>query len=586
MRLSRPSLLALLAVVACKDGDSVVFDTDTGPSVIGESGIFTDSGGGDSDSGDSGADSGGGDDTSVDDTGEVVSDWDSLRLSPSLIRVDVGATFTARAVLFDDVMGSQDAAAVFAVSDAAVLSVDAATGLVTALAEGSAFVTADAEGLHAEALVAVQADGALTITVVDGLTGAPIPGAKVSYDTTRATADADGRATLTVPVGVPADVSVWVEGGGYIPLSVLGAVPRELTLPLRPDSEEAGPAATVGGEVLFDACPEADWDEAIVGIVGPSFQRAPLFINAEDLLAEDRLIKFYGVDVSIPANLVVQGGAETYETPAHEGDVALWGFAGPMPISEISAGFADVGQAFGAVLGHLDNFRFQALSGLSASASIALDQAVRPEFGFDQEVVVELAELPEGFLGNEDVLVMLLEVSEAGMTLTGLGQGTGTLSVSRAAAEAWPVSDGLYVLAWAEVGGLGTGGGSVMALVPVEAGFATVSDWMTPPTGAELDGASRSLSLTTDARASGARLYLKGNDGSDRDFLLPSGAFTGVVPKEAPKLNLGRTRWDLIAVETPADTYESLLIGGGFAPLSLEANTTRSAGLDATISGS
>ena len=45
MRLHRPSLLALLAVVACKDGDSVVTDTDTGPSVIGESGIFTDSGG-------------------------------------------------------------------------------------------------------------------------------------------------------------------------------------------------------------------------------------------------------------------------------------------------------------------------------------------------------------------------------------------------------------------------------------------------------------------------------------------------------------------------------------------------------------
>ena len=58
MRLHRPSLLALLAVVACKDGDSVFTDNDTGPSVIGESGIFTDSGGGDSDSG---ADSGGGD---------------------------------------------------------------------------------------------------------------------------------------------------------------------------------------------------------------------------------------------------------------------------------------------------------------------------------------------------------------------------------------------------------------------------------------------------------------------------------------------------------------------------------------------
>ncbi|MEY3209638.1 MAG: hypothetical protein RIT28_119 [Pseudomonadota bacterium] len=585
MRRSAPSLLALLAVVACKGGDSVVLDTDTGPSVIGESGIFTDSGGADSDSQDSGGDSGG-DDTQVDDTGEVVSDWDTLRLSPALIRVDVGATFTARAVLSDDVMGVQDAAAVFGVSDATVLSVDATTGLVTALAEGSAVVTADAEGLRAEALVTVQADGALVITVVDGLTGAPIPGAKLSYDTTRATADADGRATLTVPVGVPADVSVWVEGGGYIPLSVLGAVPRELTLPLRPDTEESGPAASVGGDVLFDGCPEADWDEAIVGIVGPSFQRAPLFINAEDLLAEDRLIKFYGVDVRIPANLVVQGGAETYETPAHEGDVALWGFAGPMPISEISAGFADVGQAFGAVLGHLDNFRFQAITGLSASASIALDQPVRPEFGFDQEVVIELAELPEGFLGNEDVLVMLLEVSEAGMTLTGLGQGTGTLSVARAAAEAWPVSDGLYALAWAEVGGLGTGGGSVMALVPVEAGFATVTDWMLPPTGAALDGASRALSVTTDAGASGARLYLKGNDGSDRDFLLPSGEFTGVVPKEAPKLNLGRTRWDLIAVETPADTYESLLIGGGFAPLSLEANTSRSSGLDATISGS
>ncbi|MBK7760690.1 MAG: hypothetical protein IPI35_30655 [Deltaproteobacteria bacterium] len=585
MRLLRPSLLALLAVVACKDGDSVVTDTDTGPSVIGESGIFTDSGGADSDSQDSGGDSGG-DDTNADDTGEVVSDWDSLSLSPALIRVDVGATFTARAVLFDDVMGTQDAAALFGVSDATVLSVDASTGLVTALAEGSAFITADAEGLHAEALVAVQADGALTVTVVDGLTGAPIPSARVSYGDTRVTGDADGRATLTVALGAPADISVWVDSGGYIPLSVMGAVPRELTLPLRPNSEESGPVATIGGDVLFDGCLKADWDEAIVGIVGPSLQRAPLFINAEDLLAEDRVVKFYGIDVEIPGNLVVQGGAETYETPAHEGDVALWGFAGPMPISEISAGFADVGQAFGAVLAHLDNFRFQAIPGLSASASIALDQPVRPEHSFDQEVVVELAALPEGFLGNEDVLVMLLEVGEGGMTLTGLGQGTGTLSVGRVAAEAWPVSDGLYALAWAEVGGLGTGGGSVMALVPVEAGFATVTDWMLPPSGAALDAATRALSVTTDAGATGARLYLVGNDGSDRDILLPAGAFTGTVPKEAPKLQLGRTRWDLIAVETPADTYESLLIGGGFAPLSLEANTTRSSGLDATITGS
>lgn len=585
MFMSRSALLTLLAAVACKGGDSVtVTDSDSGPDVIGESGIFTDSGGGDSDSQDSGGDSG--DDTGADDTGEVVSDWDSLSLSPALIRVDVGATFTARAVLQDAVMGAQDAAAVFGASDATVLSVDATTGLVTALAEGSAFITADAEGLHAEALVTVQADGALTVTVVDGLTGAAIPGAKVSYGSTRATADADGRATLTVPVGLPADVSVWVEGGGYIPLSVLGAVPRELTLPLRPDAEETGPAATIGGDVLFDGCPEADWDEAIVGIVGPSFQRAPLFINAEDLLAEDRLIKFYGVDVRIPANLVVQGGAETYETPAHEGDVALWGFAGPMPISEISAGFADVGQAFGAVLSHLDSFRFQAVTGLSASASIALDQAVRPEHAFDQEIVVELAPLPEGFMGNEDVLVMLLEVNEAGMTLTGLGQGIGTLTVQRAAAEAWPVSEGLYALAWAEVGGLGSGGGSVMALVPVEAGFATVTDWMLPPSGAAVSGSTRALSVTTDDRASGARLYLKGNDGSHRDLLLPAGEFTGEVPKEAPKLSLGRTRWDLIAVETVLDTYESLLVGGGFAPLSLEANTTRSSGLDATITGS
>ena len=179
MRLYRPSLLALLAVVACKDGDSVVTDTDTGPSVIGESGIFTDSGGADSDSQDSGGDSGG-DDTNADDTGEVV-------------------------------------------SDATVLSVDASTGLVTALAEGSAFITADAEGLHAEALVAVQADGALSITVVDGLTGAPIPSARLSYGETRVTADADGHATLTVALGAPADISVWVDSGGYIPLSVMGA---------------------------------------------------------------------------------------------------------------------------------------------------------------------------------------------------------------------------------------------------------------------------------------------------------------------------------------------------------------------------
>lgn len=581
----RPALLALLAAVACKGSDSVsVTDSDSGPSVIGESGVFTDSGGGDSDSQDSGGDSG--DDTAVDDTGEVVSEWDSLSLSPEVIKVDVGASFTARAVLHDEVMGSQDAAAVYGVSDGAVLSVDATTGLVTALAEGSAFVTADAEGLHAEALVTVQADGALTVTVVDGLTGAAIPGAKVSYGSTRYTADADGRATLTVAVGAPVDVSVWVEGGGYIPLSVMSAVPRELTLPLRPDDEESGPPATIGGEVQFDGCPEADWDEAIVGIVGPSFQRAPLFINAEDLLAEDRLIKFYGVDVRIPANLVVQGGAETYETPAYAGDVALWGFAGPMPISEISAGFADVGQAFGAVLSHLDNFRFQAVTGLSASESIALDQPVRPEHAFDQEIVVELAELPEGFMGNEDVLVMLLEVSEAGMTLTGLGQGTGTLTVPRAASEAWPVSEGLYALAWAEVGGLGTGGGSVMALVPVEAGFAQVTDWMLPPADAAINGSTRALSVTTDAVATGARLYLQGNDGSDRDLLLPSGGFSGTVPKEAPKLSLGRTRWDLIAVETLSDTYESLLIGGGFAPRTLEANTTRSSGLDATITGS
>ena len=81
MRLSRPSLLALLAVVACKDGDSVVFDTDTGPSVIGESGIFTDSGGADSDSQDSG-DSG--DDTGGDDTGGAMGPAEAVVFDPPI----------------------------------------------------------------------------------------------------------------------------------------------------------------------------------------------------------------------------------------------------------------------------------------------------------------------------------------------------------------------------------------------------------------------------------------------------------------------------------------------------------------------
>lgn len=574
--------MLLLLLVACnkdsvpldsRDSDGVVRDTEW----VGADSAPPD------DSDDSPPDS---DDSGVDDTGEPAL-YTALTVHPAALVVSPGARWALRAVITDAEGARGDAVPAWSSSNSAVVSVDAA-GQALAVGVGTATITAELAGLQAQAAVEVQADGTVRVQVLDGSTGLPLTDARVAYGSDRASTDAEGYATLVVPDGEAVDLTVFAPDQPYIAATVYAVVPRELCVALRPEQEEEPPGAVVQGELGLDAVATPAWDEVVVGLTGASMQRSPLFLDGDDLLAPDRTVNWLGVDFDLPGNAVLGGVEQSWEVPAWDGAVAVWGLAGVVPVAELSASLESPGQALALLVEHLDSFRYTLLPDLSANSTLPLTSSLTPDTPLDEWVLVNVPALPEGFAPEDTALTLVLEQHDAeGYTLAGFGHGAGLVSASRAPASAWADSQGSWVLTWAELGGAGSSGTRTLTLTPVIGGEASPEEFLGLPAVESVTGSGRTFTVRTDAQSTLVRAYVTSQDGGQRDLIFPAGDFAGVVHSNGPSLSLGRTRWSLVSVQTWEQTYEGLLSAPeGLAPRALEGQARRAAALEEEVKGS
>ena len=121
------------------------------------------------------------------------------------------------------------------------------------MAAGSVTLTAQAEGMEAEASLEIRSDDLITVTVVDGVTEAPMEGARVQDADEKVTTDKSGQAQLHVPSEGAPWVMVYSGEEGWIPAVFMGAGESEITVPLRPNPEVDSAMVALTGETDFQA---------------------------------------------------------------------------------------------------------------------------------------------------------------------------------------------------------------------------------------------------------------------------------------------------------------------------------------------
>ncbi|MDP2314073.1 MAG: Ig-like domain-containing protein [Pseudomonadota bacterium] len=506
-------------------------------------------------------------DTSVD-TGTVAPSWLTLEVWPAAMIVHPGATWPLRVVATDpdgargDLPTDLDVPT-FAVDDPTIATVDTA-GLVTALAEGATTVRVFIGGLEADCTIEVRADGVATITVLDGATGAPIEGAKVAIPfSSPVSTDASGIALLPVPDGLPLTFSTWVDDE-YDALTVVGMVGRQLTVSVLPKDTVLNDA-TLTGAVDFSGIDDGGWSDVVVGFAAASIQGALASTRLEDLFADERAITVFGVDVEAPANLFVEGAAETYDATAFAGDVAVWGLGGPIAIADATESLSGTGDALQLLADNIGAMSWGQVTGLTATSGASTTADLAPADRFDDLVTVSLPPLSLGFTGTEEYFLLAAEERAAeGFVVTGLGTGTPAGSTDIPTVLAGTVLDslGTTVLAYAQVGGVGSGGATSSAvatenaegnlIAPLLQDIATVDAW---------DPAVRTFAYTVDADADYVRVRLRDERNRVHDILAPS-SWSGTIPNCVTSFRLPSATVEVLALETTGGNYEGWLAAG------------------------
>ncbi len=548
--------LLSLSLLACKDKDAVASDSEA---VDTDDGVQRDTEIG-----------------PIGETGETGDPWEGpreLALYPANIALHAGGVISYRAVGTDDDGNRYDEAPVWSVDDKKVATVDA-DGVLTAVGPGAAVITATAGDANDEATVEVRDDRVIKITVIDGDTGKPIPEARIVDDNEKVVTDAKGFGELHVlPDGAPVWVMAYAsnDGTGRIPAVLIDVTARELVIPLRRQTEEDAAPVTINGDVDLSGCESSDWDELIVGIASATLQQSPLFFDAGDLLAEDRPIDFVVGEVDLPSNLYLESYAEDYSAKAFAGDFGVWTMAGPVEIAKAASGISDSTDALSLLEANLDHFSFDWSGGYSAEAGESASVNLAPSLGLDDTFTVDVPELTLGFQGDEEPLLLpVWDVGSEGYVVTGLGLGSGTIEVKRVdPAELGWKGEG-KVVAYGEVGGVGTGGARVISMGDVVDGHATPPAWQDVPFMDTWDEDTYQYSFFVDEDAQVTRIYVRSGNDEEYDFYFPPMTAgeklrTGRLPdlSDGPAMSWQNSFWHMTSVETFAGTYDSMMTDGG-----------------------
>ena len=508
------------------------------------------------------------------DTGETTDPTiASLRLFPDQLAVFPGAVFDLRLVVEDNLGVLADlplAEAELWSDDEAVAMVDPEQALATAVGEGSTQLWASYGGLDASVSLEVIPAGTVEITVVDAATGLPVesPFASTS-DSGRVDGDETGLVQLTVKDSGPITLNAWSRD--HIPVSIVGTVSRRLTVPVRTFDSAQTQGVAVSGDVDFSSVPGGAFTDVICGLTAATVPVHPLTFELEDLVAEDRIVSIWGVDVALPGNLFVQTYVETWQGMAAPGDFGVWSLAGAVPIEEITAGLNGDSAAIDLLVDNLASFVHGWSPGWSGADGDSLDIPVAPINDLTDPVVVEVPPLSLGFSGDEEPLVLITDQAADGShAVVGLGQGNGTVDSLRVPEGIVGHGGETWALAMAQVDGLGSGYGMALSASPVLAGEATLPDFQIVPTLDSFSGHTREYAFESDPRSELVRISLEGGGGELWDLYFPSGPQSGVLERpQGYSISWGATQWTLSAVELSDDTFEGLITRGAITDTEL-----------------
>ena len=523
-------------------------------------------------------------DSSIDteDTGEIAPAIFSVAIYPESIRVDTSASWQVRSIVreleADTIIESPSIT--YSSSDETVITVNS-LGVVNAVGVGEASLFADYDGVIAESAVTVQDNGAIWVRVIESSTGAPVSDARVMVDGVKHLVDSNGEVEFAVTVGEAVDVTAYTDSSSDLILAtVMGVIGRDLVIPLREGIADDRGEAVLGGPVnLSDTIPSGNDEKGeglvTIGVALPTLQDGPLFFNAEHLLADTHVVDVYGLGVSIPTNLYIEHVLEEWSVKADNGPVGVWTLAGPVPFVDLFGGFSTTADLLDFMLPHIDGFMYTLEDGLEGNELAPVAQELRPNLPMNLTIEVVMPPFPEGFSGAENAMLMALDGNEGeGLAVVGLGQGKLSAFMGRINGEAYGWEGEGSVLAYAEVGGVGSGGGRVLAVADVVGGVAEISGWQSPPELLSFNHQDMSFSLSTDPLVQAARLHIRSGNGSRRDVYFPPGAITSTLPTDGPDLGYGNTVWDLISIATDTGSWDSMLRDGGLSGWRLEESAT------------
>jgi hypothetical protein len=463
----------------------------------------------------------------AEDTGEVVG-LAELLAWPTHIVVNPGATYALR-VVAEQNAGGRDVytGATFTSDDPAVAEVSA-DGTVTAVAEGTTTLRVSAEGLEATVSVEVRAAMEARVTILNGSTGLPIEKASVFCADVEYRTDASGLAVVAVTTPGPTTFTTWKDID-TVAISLVDTVNRDITIRV-PVVADLSPTAQLHGEVDFAGVGDASFGEEVFGLAAASVQTdLPLF-DIEDLLGLDRTLNYYGVEVDVPSNLFVEGYLEDYYAGAWPGTAGVWGLGGPVAISDLTAGLNGTGDAMALIIDNIDRMRWGGSTGYTTTVGGTTEAPLAPSNAFGDSVHIALPSLSTGFEGTEEQLVCTFDDTADGYLLTGLGLGAGVVDVDRVAPGSVGGATGSAVWTMAQVGGLGSGGGTAVSVAVDDGGTVTFPDFQDVPSIDAWTPSSRELQFTVDPAATFVRVTMEDNEGVIH-YLYFDGSWTGLVDK-------------------------------------------------------
>ncbi|MBM4364972.1 MAG: Ig-like domain-containing protein [Deltaproteobacteria bacterium] len=572
--LARLGLVPLtLLLVACPAEDTGKEDSDPGENLDKETGYVEDTG----ETGDTGESAVIPDDTGdsapidTGDSGQVEPGLAGLIAFPRAMVVNPGATYTLD-VLAEEMSGDRHPydMASFVSLDDTIATVDA-MGVVTAVAVGSTAIVVSGDGVDTRVQIEVRDDYLATVTVIEGSTGLPIEGATVRAATGDFTTDASGIAYVTVADGGPVMLTTWIDEDHHA-VSLANTVGRVFTIPLDALSDDE-PSATIHGNVDFTDVPEADAGQMVMGLACASVQGALALLDIEDLLADTRTIEVFGVEADAPSNLFAKDYAEDFYAPAFPGDAGAWGLSGPIDIGEVTAGLNGTGDALALLVDHLDDMVWGKRLGLATVADATTETDFAPADAFSDVLNVALPTLPMGFDGTEEMFLMSAERAvPEGWLVTGLGMGSGVAEVQRVPSGSVPGSVQNAVFAFAQAGGLGSGGGVSVAVTGDDGGLAAFPDLLDLPVVDSWDAGSRALTITTDADADIVRVRLVDDNGRLHDIYV-EGSWSGTLDKAQPEFERGKADVQVDVYGGIEGNFEHWLSTSTFEPDNHEPET-------------